>query len=108
MVASWRMHQAVEIKLQGKALSVKKNKPVVCCRSVCVRACVHVLHVWQPVYVCVSESVEREREGGSKRRLKKKREKREGRWTGESTEGQRRGGEGRGVGAGGKGGEERS
>lgn len=52
-MASWKMHQAVQIKLQGKALSgIKKpnNKPVVCCRMCMCTLCVLNSNV------CVSES----------------------------------------------------
>lgn len=49
------MHQAVEIKLQGKALSGKKNKPVVCCRM-----CTCMLCVFSSKCMCVWETGERE------------------------------------------------
>lgn len=61
------MHQAVEIKLQGKALSGKKNKPVVCCRM-----CACTLCVFSSKCMCVWEM----REGGGENRRQQKERRR--------------------------------
>lgn len=64
-MASWRMHQAAEIKLQGKALG-GKNKLVVCC-IMCVCVCL-------TASVCVFERLEKKRrgtQGGIKRRKRR-------------------------------------
>lgn len=65
------MHQAVEIKLQGKALSGKKNKPVVCCRM-----CSCTLCVFSSKCMCVWETGGRE--GGGKGDSKRRGERRGG------------------------------
>lgn len=63
------MHQAVEIKLQGKAFCGRKNKPMVDCRLCACMLCMFSNG-------CVSERLEKER--GGKGESKTKRRKRKG------------------------------